>query len=60
MKMPRREKKRWWILVLGVSAAAGIGFLAQDIAAWISDLLFSWYWTRSPRLASAEDAYNAS
>jgi len=53
MKKPGRET-RWWLLVLGVSAAAGIGFLAHELAAWISDLLLSWDWSRSPQLASAE------
>jgi len=55
MKKPS-PGSRWWLLVLGVSAATGIGFLAQEIAAWFSEFLFSWDWSRSPRLASAEAA----
>ena len=53
MKRPGRET-RWWLVVLGVSVAAGIGFLAHEVAAWISDLLLSWDWQRSPHLAGAE------
>jgi hypothetical protein len=53
MKKPNLEPT-WWLFALGASAAIGIGFLAQDLADWIAELLFSCDWARSPRIASTD------
>jgi len=53
--MNHDHKHRLRLIAIGVAAmtvATAIGFLAQEVAGWFAELLFSWEWSRPSGLAA--------